>query len=71
VEEVFTRFARLNSALMSRTTAVIALGEAAASTDPDLAEPMPSPGPTSGPSQRSFSAGVRYAAVSATSTQPT
>jgi hypothetical protein len=38
VEEVFTRFARLNSALMSRTTAVIALGEAAASTDPDLAE---------------------------------
>ena len=38
VEEVFTRFARLNAALMTRTAAIIALGEAAASTDPELAE---------------------------------
>jgi len=38
VEEVFTRFAQLNTALMSRTAALIALGEAAASTDPELAE---------------------------------
>ena len=38
VEEVFTRFAQLNTALMSRTAAIIALGEAAASTDPELAE---------------------------------
>ena len=38
VEEVFTRFARLNADLMTRTAAIIALGEAAASTDPELAE---------------------------------
>ena len=38
VEEVFTRFARLNTALMTRTAAIIALGEAAAETDPELAE---------------------------------
>jgi AcrR family transcriptional regulator len=38
VEEVFTRFAQLNTALMTRTAAMIALGEAAAETDPELAE---------------------------------
>ncbi len=38
VEEVFTRFAQLNTALMTRTAAIIALGEAAAQTDPELAE---------------------------------
>jgi len=38
VEEVFTRFAQLNTALMTRTAAIIALGEAAAETDPELAE---------------------------------
>ena len=36
--EVFTRFAQLNAALMARTAAIIALGEAAASVDPELAE---------------------------------
>ncbi len=38
VEDVFTRFAQLNNALMTRTAAIIALGEAAADTDPELAE---------------------------------
>ncbi|MCM3566418.1 hypothetical protein, partial [Hydrogenophaga intermedia] len=38
VDEVFSRFARLNAALMTRTAAIIALGEAAAETDPELAE---------------------------------
>ena len=38
VEDLFTRFARLNTVLMSRTAALIALGEAAASSDPELAE---------------------------------
>jgi AcrR family transcriptional regulator len=38
VEEVFTRFAQLNTALMTRTAAIVALGEAAADTDPELAE---------------------------------
>jgi AcrR family transcriptional regulator len=38
VEDVFTRFAQLNTALMTRTAAIIALGEAAAETDPELAE---------------------------------
>lgn len=37
VEEVFTRFARLNAAMMTRTATIIALGEAAASTDAELA----------------------------------
>jgi AcrR family transcriptional regulator len=37
-DEVFTRFAQLNTALMTRTAAIIALGEAAAETDPELAE---------------------------------
>jgi AcrR family transcriptional regulator len=37
VEEVFSRFAELNTALMTRTAGIIALGEAAASTDPELA----------------------------------
>jgi AcrR family transcriptional regulator len=36
--EVFSRFARLNAALMTRTAAIIAVGEAAAETDPELAE---------------------------------
>ena len=35
---IFGRFAALNAATMSRTAAIIALGEAAASTDPELAE---------------------------------
>lgn len=38
VDEVFTRFAELNTALMTRTAAIIALGETAAETDPELAE---------------------------------
>jgi AcrR family transcriptional regulator len=38
VEQVFARFAAQNAALMTRTAALIALGEAAAATDPDLAE---------------------------------
>ena len=37
VEEVFARFATLNATLMIRTAAIIALGESAASTDPELA----------------------------------
>ena len=38
VDEVFARFAALNAELMTRTAAIIALGEAAASVDPELAE---------------------------------
>ena len=38
VDEVFTRFAALNAKLMTRTAAIIALGEAAAAVDPELAE---------------------------------
>jgi AcrR family transcriptional regulator len=38
VEEIFIRFAALNASLMTRTAAVVALGESAASTDPELAE---------------------------------
>ena len=37
-KEVFSRFAALNAATMIRTAAIIALGESAASTDPELAE---------------------------------
>jgi AcrR family transcriptional regulator len=37
-EEVFSRFAQANATLMARTAAIIALGEAAASTDPELAQ---------------------------------
>jgi AcrR family transcriptional regulator len=37
-DEVFTEFARLSAALMTRTAAIVALGEAAAETDPELAE---------------------------------
>ena len=38
VDEVFDRFAARNAALMTRTAAIIALGEAAASADPELGE---------------------------------
>ena len=38
IEEVFARFAAQNAALMTRTAPLIALGEAAAATDPELAE---------------------------------
>ncbi len=38
MDEVFSRFAALNAKLMTRTAAIIALGEAAASVDPELAE---------------------------------
>jgi len=38
VDDVFVRFAELNATLMTRTAAIIALGESAASTDPELAE---------------------------------
>ena len=38
VDEVFDRFAARNASLMTRTAAIIALGEAAASADPELAE---------------------------------
>ena len=38
VEETFARFAALNATLMARTAAVLALGETAAATDPELAE---------------------------------
>jgi AcrR family transcriptional regulator len=38
VEDVFARFAQLNAALMTRTAAIIALGEAAASADSELAD---------------------------------
>jgi hypothetical protein len=37
-EEVFVRFAELNTALMARTADIIALGEAAAATDAEVAE---------------------------------
>jgi AcrR family transcriptional regulator len=37
-EEIFTRFAALNAALMARTAAIIALAESAADTDAELAE---------------------------------
>ena len=37
-EEVFARFAALNAALMARTAPIIALAEAAAETEPALAE---------------------------------
>ena len=36
--EIFVRFAEKNAALMTRTAAIIAVGECAASTDPGLAE---------------------------------
>jgi AcrR family transcriptional regulator len=38
VEEVFARFAAQNAILMTRTAALTALGEAAAASDPELAE---------------------------------
>ena len=38
VEEFFARFAAQNATLMTRTAALLALGEAAAATDPELAE---------------------------------
>ncbi len=38
VEDVFATFAELNAGLMTRTAAILALGEAAAATDPDLAQ---------------------------------
>ena len=38
VDDVFARFAALNAKLMTRTAAIIALGESAASADPELAE---------------------------------
>jgi len=38
VEEVLGRFAALNATLMTRTAAIVALGESAASADPELAE---------------------------------
>jgi AcrR family transcriptional regulator len=37
-EEVFARFAAMNTALMMRTAAIVALGESAAATDPELAQ---------------------------------
>ena len=37
-DEVFDRFAALSAATMARTADIIALGESAASTDPELAE---------------------------------
>src|SRR5215207_4630667 len=37
-EEVFARFAALNAALMARTAQIIALAQAAATADPELAE---------------------------------
>ena len=37
-EEIFSRFAALNATMMTRTADIIALGESAASTDPELAE---------------------------------
>jgi AcrR family transcriptional regulator len=37
IDEVFDRFAARNAAMMTRTATIIALGEAAASTDPELA----------------------------------
>jgi hypothetical protein len=36
-QEVFARFAMLNAALMARTAPIIALAEAAAETEPELA----------------------------------
>lgn len=36
-DQAFARFATLNAAVMARTAAIIAVGEAAASTDPELA----------------------------------
>ena len=38
VGEVFERFAAMNARLMTRTAAIIALGESAAAADPELAE---------------------------------
>ena len=37
-EEVFDRFAAMNTSMMTRTADIIALGESAASSDPELAE---------------------------------
>ena len=37
-DQVFARFAARNAALMTRTAEIIALGESAASTDPELAQ---------------------------------
>jgi len=37
VDEIFARFAALNAKLMTRTAAIIALGESAATADPELA----------------------------------
>jgi AcrR family transcriptional regulator len=37
-DQVFARFAALNAALMTRTAPIIAVAEAAAATDPELAE---------------------------------
>jgi len=37
IDKVFDRFAARNAAMMTRTATIIALGEAAASTDPELA----------------------------------
>ena len=38
IDEVFARFAARNAALMARTAPIIAVAEAAAATDPELAE---------------------------------
>lgn len=38
VDDVFVRFAAMNATLMTRTAGITAVGEAAASTDPELAE---------------------------------
>ena len=38
IDEVFERFAAMNAHLMTRTAAIIALGESAAAADPELAE---------------------------------
>src|SRR5918993_185165 len=38
VEEIFVRFATQNATLMTRTAAIMALGETAAAIDPELAE---------------------------------
>ena len=37
-DEIFARFAALNATLMTRTAAIIAVGESAALADPELAE---------------------------------
>ena len=75
VEEVFTRFARANASLTTRTAAIMALGEAAASTDSELAQHRDRaharPAGTCVLSHRNSSGAARCAQASPRTTPPT